>query len=83
MHIVAIHEVSDPDQFWQKAQEIDIPSEMTLHSTLPNADGSRAVCVWEAESTDAVNSFLDEHVGDISRNEFFEVNAQNAQGLPG
>ena len=82
MHIVAIHEVSDPEQFWQKAQETEIPSGTTLHSTLPNEDGSRAICVWEADSIDPVRSFIDENVGDISRNEFFEINAQNAQGLP-
>jgi hypothetical protein len=83
MHIVAIHETSDPEKFWATAQEVEIPSGMTLHSTLPNEDGTRAVCVWEAESTDAVSSFIDEHVGEISRNDFYEVNSQNAQGLPG
>ena len=82
MHIVAIHNVSDPEQFWSAAQELDIPSEMTLHSTLPNEDGSRAICVWEAESKDAVSSFVDEAAGDTARNEYFEVNAENAQGLP-
>jgi hypothetical protein len=82
MHVVVIHQISDPEKFWGAASESNLPEAITLHSALPNDDGSRAVCLWEADSLDAVKQVVDDTVGDVSNNEFFEVNAQNAQGLP-
>lgn len=83
MHVIAIHTISDPETFWGKVQSTPIPDDMTLHSVLPNEDGSRAVCVWEADSGSDVEQLVEETVGEASSNEFFEVNAENAQGLPG
>jgi hypothetical protein len=80
MHIVAIHSISDPQSFWAVSVPEGGP---TLHSALPNEDGTRAVCVWEADSMDAVKQVVEENVGDFSSNEYFEVNAENAQGVPG
>jgi hypothetical protein len=83
MHVIAVHSISDPDKFFETAQTTPIPDEITLHSLLPSSDRSRAVCVWEADSQDAVQRFVDDNVGDVSTNEFFEVDAGSAQGLPG
>ena len=44
--------------------------------------GPRAICVWKADSDDAEKTFVEDSAGDISTNEFFPVNEQNAQGLP-
>ena len=41
------------------------------------------MCVWESDSLDSVKQLVESTVGDVSKNEFFEVNEQNAQGLPG
>ena len=83
MHVAVIHSISDPQRFWSAAEESELPEGVTLHSALPNEDGSRAVCLWEADSVDAVEKTVNETVGDVSDNEFFAVNAENAQGLPG
>jgi hypothetical protein len=80
MHVIAIHSISDPDRFWSAVP--DIPEGMTLHSALPNDDGSRAVCVWEAGSVNDVEQLVEGAVGEVSDNEYFEVNDSNAQGLP-
>jgi hypothetical protein len=82
MHVAVIHQISDPEKFWGAANESQLPEGITLHSALPNNDGSRAVCLWEADSLDTVKQLVEDTVGDVSNNEFFEVNAQNAQGLP-
>ena len=82
MHVVAIHSISDPEKFWGTAGSAELPDAVKLHSALPNDDGSRAVCLWEADSVDAVRRVVEDSVGDVSENEFFEVNPQNAQGLP-
>jgi hypothetical protein len=82
MHVVAIHSISDPDKFWSAADESEPPEGVALHSAFPNDDGSRAVCLWEADSLNDVRELVEGTVGDVSKNEFFEVNDGNAQGLP-
>jgi hypothetical protein len=83
MHIVAIHSISDPQTFWGAAENMNLPEGTSLHSAIPNEDGTRAVCVWESDSVKTVRAFVDENVGHVSNNEFFAVNEQNAMGLPG
>jgi hypothetical protein len=80
MYVIAIHSISDPEAFW--GGELDLPEGTTLPSVLPNGDGTRAVCVWESDSVDTVRNLVERAAGEISSNEYFEVNACNAQGLP-
>jgi hypothetical protein len=82
MHVVVIHSISDPDKFWSAAGAGELPEGVALHTSFPNDDGSRAVCLWEADSLDEVRQTVEGTVGDVSNNEYFEVNASNAQGLP-
>ena len=85
-YVVAIQDVSDPERFWSGAKEAvgRLPQGITLHATYPQQDGSKAVCLWEAESVDAVRRAVEEAVGGTSRNQFFEVDSQHAgaRGLP-
>jgi len=83
-YIVAIHDVSDPDSFWGAAGSLELPADVKIVSTYPRADGSRAVCLWEADSVDKVRGIVDGAAGDISNNEFFEVDPGHAAttGLP-
>jgi hypothetical protein len=80
MHVIAIHSISDPEAFW--GGELDLPDGTTLPTVLPNGDGTRAVCVWESDSVGTVKNLVEGAAGEISSNEYFEVNADNAQGLP-
>jgi hypothetical protein len=82
MHVIALHHISDPERFFEAAQSTPIPEGVTLHSVLPSGDRSRAVCVWEADSEESVRRLVEDSVGEVSRNEFFEVDASAAQGLP-
>jgi hypothetical protein len=83
MFIVVQHQVTDPSAFWAGAREGmgALPSNLKLHQSLPAPDGSRAVCVWEAESIDAVKSFLDSAVKG-SQNEYYEVVNREGVALP-
>jgi hypothetical protein len=69
------HQVTNPSAFWSDAQQemANIPSHLKLHHTFPTPDGSRAVCVWEAASVEAIRSFLKPAVGGNGRNEYYEV----------
>ena len=82
MHVVAIHSIRDAEKFWGAAEQAELPDGVALHATYPNEDGSKAVCLWEADSVDTVRELVDDAVGEVSTNEFFEVNEQNADGLP-
>ncbi len=82
MYAIAIHQISDPETFWAAAADLQLPQGTTLHSAIPNGDGTRAVCVWESDSLDTVRDFVETNAGQISNNEYYEVNEQNAMGLP-
>jgi hypothetical protein len=81
VHIVAIHQISDSEKFWSAVQQAPIPEGTTLHLSLPNQDGTRAVCHWESDSVNTVKSLVDDTVGAYSTNEFYEVQTDNALGL--
>jgi hypothetical protein len=83
MYVAAIHNISDPEKFWSFDPNA-IPADVSVLSTFPNSDGSRALCLWEADSVETVRSLVDGMSGDSSTNEFFEVNEQHAgtRGLP-
>ncbi len=86
MYITATHEISDPGKFWEvvrSAASEGFPDGIALRSMYPSASGTRAVCLWEAETVDAVRDLVEPALGQFSRNEFFEVSRDNAIGLPG
>jgi hypothetical protein len=82
VYAIAIHTISDPEKFWAGAQDMEIPSGLTLHSVVGNQDGTKAVCVWEADSVDSIRNFVDPATEGISTNEYFQANEQNSMGLP-
>ncbi len=84
MFIVVQHQISNPQKFWAIAQEAtsNLPAGLKVHSTLPNSDGTKAVCIWEAGEINAVKNAIESSVGQYSRNEYFSVEEKNAMGLP-
>ena len=82
MFIVVQHQVSNPQKFWEIVKAAKMPEGVKIHSTLPNSDGTKAVCIWEAEELNAVKTVVEGAVGQFSRNEYFSVEEKNAMGLP-
>jgi hypothetical protein len=80
MHVVTIHSISDPRAFW--GGQLDLPEGTTLPTAVPSEDGTRGICIFESDSMDTVRDLVDGATGQISRNEYFAVDEQNAQGLP-
>ena len=79
MFVMVQHTVSEPAVFWNSADPRTLPSEVKLHHTFPTPDGTRAVCIWEAASIDALKGFLEPMLGRTSRNEYFQV--ENREGF--
>ena len=51
-------------------------------SSIPVGDKADAFCLWEGKSLEEVRDYVDATLGDASRNEYWEVDAEIARGLP-
>ncbi len=86
MIILVNHEINDPANFWKAAQE-NLPNLPEANvkrvvQSLPNTDMTIATCLWEADSIEALDSYLRSKVGSTSKETYYEVNTANAIGLP-
>ena len=79
MYVLVQHTISDPPAFWNAADPTALSPKAKLHHTFPTADGSRAACIWEAETVEALRNVLEPVVGKVSRNEYFAV--ENREGI--
>ena len=84
MYVMIQHSISDPAAFWGSAEQMlpQMPPTLKLHQSFPNKDGSKAVCVWEADSIEALRGFIEPTVGRVSRNEYFEVVNREGVAMP-
>jgi hypothetical protein len=79
MYVLVQHTISDPPAFWNAANPTAFAPKAKLHQMFSTPDGARAVCVWEAETVEALRNFLEPEVGKVSRNEYFAV--ENREGV--
>jgi hypothetical protein len=84
MYVLVQHYVSDPHTFWSDVRYAlnALPPNLVLHHVFPTADGSHAVCLWEADSEREVKAFIETYVGHVSRNLYFEVQNREGVGAP-
>ncbi len=81
MYVAIHHGITDPASFWEKAAQFELPAGMKLVYSLPNTEGTKGNCLWEAESIDAVRDFIEANLGDFSNNQYFEVDPNKSVGL--
>lgn len=81
MFVLVHHNINDPESFWARAQAGlgDLPSDLTLHHCLAAQDATRATCLWEASSTEAVSDFLEPLIQGAAKNEYRA--AENREGI--
>ena len=89
MHVVIRHYVNDAIKWDRTTKNImsmieqhRLPAGLKPLEYLPSVDGRNADCVWEADSLGALQKFFDRESAGAARNEYFEVNAEAAIGLP-
>jgi hypothetical protein len=80
MYIISIHEVSDPEAFW--GGQLTLPTGTELPMVVPSTDGTRGVCVFKSDSVATVRDLVEGAAGKVSKNQYFAINEDNAQGLP-
>lgn len=75
--------IKDPKKFWQVAEETlpNLPGGLRLLSVLPSQDGRLCNCLWECDSVQHMQRFMDKNWGESCENHCYEVNAAKAIGL--
>jgi hypothetical protein len=84
MLVIAQHDINDPEHFWAAAEEVskNMPGNLKLHGVYPAMDGKNGTCLWEADSAQEVQQFLDKNAGQYAKNFCYEVNVEKSMGLP-
>lgn len=82
MYVLVQHVISEPAAFWNAADQSALSSDVTLHHSFPTPDGTRAVCVWEAQSIERLQAILEPIVGRYSSNEYLAVESREGFAIP-
>jgi len=90
MFVVIHHNITDPQKWEQVTSKIgtlverkQLPKGLCGLGYLPSTDGRHADCLWEADSLEHLQRFLEPEIATAARNEYFQVDAAHAFGLPG
>ncbi len=86
MYVAVVHRINDPEAMLSRGDRLADPSSappgLVPRQFCPSKDLSAATCVWEGDSLDAVREYIDSTLGDASENTYFEIDTEQAQGLP-
>jgi len=86
MFIVVNHTITDPETAFARGENLlsgnGAPAGVRVREFYPSTDKANVFCLWEGSSVEEVRDYVDRTLGDASRNEYFEVDAQIARGLP-
>lgn len=86
MYVVVFHQIKDPEAAFSRGQNLlegnGAPAGVRAVQFYPSQDHSAVTCLWEADSVDTVQAYVDATLGDSSENICFEVNTGPARGLP-
>jgi hypothetical protein len=86
MFIVTHHTIIDPETAFARGQNLldgtGAPTGVRVREFYPSRERADVVCLWEGNSLEQVRDYVDETMGDSSRQAYFEVDAEIARGLP-
>ena len=77
MYVVVQHTLVDPPAAFERGERLKrgdgAPPGTHVLQFLPSRDGTLVTCLWESQALDHVQSFVDETLGDASRNLCYAV----------
>ena len=84
MLVIAHHNISDIEGFWAGAKEVtqNLPGNLKVLGIYPAIDGKTGTCLWESETVQEVQQFLDKNAGQFAKNFCYEVNVEQSINLP-
>jgi hypothetical protein len=82
MYVVVQHRFKDSQVAFARGEKLikneDAPLGVQGLQFYPSRDGSAATCLWEADSVEALQGYVDSTLGDSSENTCYEVDAEQA-----
>jgi hypothetical protein len=82
MYAVAQHQIVDAQAAFARGEKLikgdEAPPGVRVLQFYPSQDRSVVACLWEAESVEAVQEYVDSTLGDSSVNTCYEVDAEQA-----
>ena len=79
MYVLVHHVISEPAAFWNAADPSTLSPDVKLHHSFPTPDGTRAACIWEAQSIERLQAILEPIIGRYSDNEYLTI--ENREGF--
>ncbi|KJF94026.1 hypothetical protein UB33_11395 [Photobacterium angustum] len=82
MFFTSEHKMTNEEQFFIKSQHMgrNLPSNLQLHLSLIYVDNQTFQCVWEAESLEMVEDYVEAQLADCCQSHYFEVDPFSAIG---
>jgi hypothetical protein len=84
--IVVQHTIKEAPTAFARGQNLlegrGAPAGVQVRKFYPSTDQSAVFCLWESSSVDELREYVDATLGDSSENTYFEVDAEQAVGLP-
>jgi hypothetical protein len=82
MYVIVIHQFKDPPTAFERGEKLVMnegaPPGVRGLQFYPATDGSAAACLWESDSVEAIQEYVDSTLGDSSVNTCFEVDSEQA-----
>ncbi len=82
MYVVAQHQIKDPQVAFPRGERLikgeGAPAGARVLQFYPGSDGSAVSCLWEADSVEAIQRYVDDTMGDSSENACYEVDLEKA-----
>lgn len=82
MYVVVQHRIKDRQTAFARGERLikgeGAPSGARSLQFYPSRDGSAVTCLWEADSVDAVQEYVDSTMGDTSENTCYAVDAEQS-----
>jgi hypothetical protein len=82
MYVVVQHQIKDPQTAFARGERLvkneGAPAGVRGLQFYPSMDGGAVTCLWEADSVEAIQEYVDSTLGDSSLNTCYQVDAEQA-----
>ena len=82
MYTVVLHRLKDPATAFSRGERLmtgdGAPPGARVLQFYPSQDRTTVTCLWESDSVDALQEYVDTTLGDSSENECYPVDADQA-----
>lgn len=82
MYVVVQHQITNQQTAFSRGERLmkneGAPRGVRVLQFYPSQDGSAVTCLWEADSVESVQGYVDSTLGNSSKNTCYEVNTSQA-----